>query len=215
MVLATFWARLTIVALLGIVGFTPLVAVAQEAPTYAQGVPSYARPDTEQTIHGRIQSIDGTFNITVADDNGYLDSIQLHQGTIINPRGLTLEPGMSVTILGFNAGSVFQANEIDTPYHFTGPLPVPVYLGPGWWYPGYAYGWGPSFSLRVNFGGGGGGAVIINRAPFVGHAFKATIPAPHPYSGHPYVGRPIQGHVVAPRTGEGERREPEGEHRDH
>lgn len=50
---------------------------------------------------------------------------------------------MSVTIIGYNAGSVFQANEIDTPYSYPGPPVVPVYYGPGWWYPGFAYGWGP------------------------------------------------------------------------
>jgi hypothetical protein len=42
--------------------------------------------------------------------------------------------------------------EIDTPYQYSGPAPVAVYYGPGAWYPGYAAGWGPSFSLVFNVG---------------------------------------------------------------
>jgi hypothetical protein len=118
------------------------------------GPPSYAQPQ-EETIHGRVYSINGTFNITVTDDNGYMDNVELHQGTIINPTGLTLAPGMEVTIEGYNAGAAFEANEIDTPYTYSGPLPVPVYYGPGWWYPGFAYGYGPSFGLSFVFFNGG------------------------------------------------------------
>lgn len=128
--------RSVMVAMFGIASFSPTV-------TAAQGLPSYAQPSTEQTIHGRIRSIDSTFHISVNDDKGYVDSVQLHQGTIINPTGLTLAAGMSVTISGYNAGSVFEANEIDTPYDYAVPPPVPVYYGPGWWYPGFPYGWGP------------------------------------------------------------------------
>jgi hypothetical protein len=170
--------------------FIPFVGIALAAGVLAplaapaQNVPSYARPNNEQTIRGRIVSINGTFNITIRDDNGYLDNVELHQGTIINPTGLTLEPGMSVTILGYNAGSAFAANEIDTPYHYAGPRPVPVYLGPGWWYPGYAYGYGPSFSLAIGIGGPG-----LVRRPFVGHRWAGPRPIAHPFVGHDYAGR--------------------------
>ena len=134
----------------------------------------------DEQIQGTIQSINGTWNITVADVNGYLDNVGLHQGTIINPTGLTLAPGMSVTILGYTDGNVFQANEIDTPYQYSGPVPVPVYYGPAWWYPGYAFGYGPSFSLVLNFGGDGDD-FWIDRHPWGGHWWAAT-PV------HPYVG---------------------------
>ncbi|MBV8154829.1 MAG: hypothetical protein JOY98_10430, partial [Candidatus Eremiobacteraeota bacterium] len=107
--------------------------------------------------------IDGTWNITVLDGNGYVDNVVLHQGTIINPTGLTLAPGMNVTILGNPNGDEFDANEIDTPYHYSAALPTPVYYGPGWWYPGFAYGYGPSFSLII----GGGGYIV--RQPWGGH----------------------------------------------
>jgi hypothetical protein len=124
---------------------TPAIASAQDVPSYAGG-------QANQQIQGTVSAINDTWNITVADANGYTDSIELHQGTIINPTGLTLEPGMSVTIDGYPDGSNFDAMEIDTPDQYDGPAPVAVYYGAGNWYPGYAYGWGPSFSLVFDLG---------------------------------------------------------------
>lgn len=125
---------------------SPSLAFAQDYP------PSFADAGGDQQIQGQIVAINGTWNITVHDANGYADSVELHQGTVINPTGLTLEPGMSVTIDGYPDGPNFDAMEIDTPYQYQGPAPVAVYYGPGAWYPGYAYGWGPSFSLVFNIG---------------------------------------------------------------
>jgi hypothetical protein len=122
----------------------PAIASAQDVPPYAVGA--------QQQIAGTVAAINGTWNITVADANGYDDSVELRQGTIINPTGLTLEPGMSVTVDGYADGSNFDATEIDTPYAYEGPPPAAVYYGPGAWYPGYAYGWGPSFTLDFNLG---------------------------------------------------------------
>jgi hypothetical protein len=124
---------------------TPAIASAQAAPSYADN-------GSDQQIQGTVASINGTWNISVADANGYTDSVELRQGTIINPTGLTLEPGMNVTIDGYADGSNFDALEIDTPYQYDGPAPVAVYYGPGAWYPGYADGWGPSFSLFFDIG---------------------------------------------------------------
>jgi hypothetical protein len=151
-----------------IVGIAPLAAAAQDVPSYAQPTTI----STDETIHGRIRSVDGAFNISVDDDRGFVDSVELHQGTIINPTGLTLSAGMSVTILGTNGGSTFEANEIDTPYSYSGPLPTPVYYGPGYWAPGFAYGYGPSFSLAIVIGGGAG----------------------YSFAHHPFYGRPWNGH---------------------
>lgn len=133
--------RLLGAAILSAALITPAVASAQD---YAYG--------GDQQIQGTISSINGTWNISVDDDNGYVDSIELHQGTIINPTGLTLEPGMNVTIDGYADGPNFDAMEIDTPYQYEGPAPEAVYYGAGVWYPGYAEGWGPSFSLVFNVG---------------------------------------------------------------
>jgi hypothetical protein len=81
----------------------------------------------------------------IADVNGYTDRIQLHQGTIINPTGIRLAPGMSVTILGHNSGHLFLANEIDTPYQSQGPYAYGPYP-----YPYYPY--GPPVYFGVGFG---------------------------------------------------------------
>jgi hypothetical protein len=115
----------------------------------AQQLPSYAT--AEQTIRGRIRSIDGQYHITVRDNKGYLDSVALHQRTLINPPGLVLAPRMSVTIFGYNAGSVFVANEIDTPYKNIEPQSsangdTTLYYAPSYnvvttAYPAYTYGW--------------------------------------------------------------------------
>jgi hypothetical protein len=68
--------------------------------------------------------------------------VLLHQGTIINPSGLTLQSGMSVTVYGRAEGRVFAANEIDTPYRYTPPIDYYPY-GPGYWQPwGFGWGWG-------------------------------------------------------------------------
>jgi len=89
----------------------------------AQEVPSYASAPADQQIQGRVTAFDGAYDLTVLDNSGYSDNIQLHDGTIINPVGLTLEPGMIVNVLGYNAGPVFDANEIDTPYRTIWGIP--------------------------------------------------------------------------------------------
>jgi hypothetical protein len=66
-----------------------------------------------ETIHGQIASIDDANALQVNDDRGFVDSVQLQPGAIINPRGTRLAPGMTVTISGVNRGSFFGANEVD------------------------------------------------------------------------------------------------------
>ncbi len=120
----------------------PLAAQAQDVPSYAAGQPSYA--SGEENVHGRVVAFDGAYSLRVRDERGYVDNVQMHQGTIINPTGITLEPGMIVSIMGYNAGGYLAANEIDTPYTFYGG--VPWYGGHPWYY------WGPSISLGFFFG---------------------------------------------------------------
>jgi hypothetical protein len=167
------------------VTFVPLPALAQDVPSYARPAVSSA----DETIHGRIRSVDGAFNLSVDDDRGFTDSVQLHEGTIINPTGLTLSEGMSVTILGVNAGDTFDANEIDTPYTYSGPLPTPVFYGDGYWCPGFAYGYGPSFSLAIVFGGGR--PWYYEHRPFHGR----------PWNGHGYYGAWAGGDPARGRVG--------------
>ena len=120
---------------------TPLAASAQEIPSYAYA-PQVAPADEQ--IRGRIASFDGAYTLTVNDERGFVDNVDLHDGTIINPTGLTLAPGMTVSILGYNDGSQFSANEIDTPYSYESG--VPYYGGHRWDY------YGPSTSLTFFFG---------------------------------------------------------------
>jgi hypothetical protein len=122
-------------------------AAAQQAPSYATAPPSYATAQTDETIRGTIRSINGQYNISVRDERGFIDNVSLHQGTIINPTGLTLAPGQRVTILGHADGRTFAANEIDTPY--LAAVPVPVY--PYGFY-GYPYGYGPAVRVGFRFG---------------------------------------------------------------
>ena len=131
------------------------VVPALAQPSYAQ--PSYAQPPSYavkmDTIHGRIVRFDGHYALTVRDDRGYVDSVTLHDGTVINPRGLRLAAGMSVTIIGRPGGSSLLAYEIDTRYHEDGYYApgYPVYPG---YYP-YACCYGPYYSVGIGFHLGG------------------------------------------------------------
>jgi hypothetical protein len=181
----------------------PLAAPAQNVPSYAQSgaPPSYATQD--QQIHGRVISFDGGYSLQVRDDAGYIDNVRLHQGTVINPTGLTLASGMIVSVNGYNQGPFFSANEIDTPYTFYGP--VPYYGGHPWYY------YGPTISLGFFFGNAGwwhggyyGRPVFVNRgfrtysvrAPYQGGAFR----------GRSYVAPPERGGYVARRGATGSAR---------
>jgi hypothetical protein len=155
----------TLAALTALVALAPLGAAAQTTapdappappPTYAAPPPTYS--STDEVIHGRVSSFDGNYNLQVNDERGFIDNVQLRQGTVINPTGIRLAPGMQVTIHGVNRGSVFAANVIDTPYQSYGATfgAVPVYpYGPYpvYPYPVYAYPY-PVFSLGLHFGGG-------------------------------------------------------------
>ena len=133
----------------------PIAAFAQPAPPPsapdAGPPPSYARPTTvngEESIQGRVASFDGKYSLQINDDRGFTDNVEMRQGTIINPTGIRLTPRMRVTVLGYNRGHYFAADQIDTPYQSYGyEYPAyPVYPG----YPVYpAY---PDFSVGIGFG---------------------------------------------------------------
>lgn len=137
----------------------PAGAFAQSAPGEAPpppAPPSYARSD--ETIHGRVTAFDGGYRLQIRDDHGYVDNVELHPGTVINPTGVRLSPGMDVTVHGVNRGPAFAASEIDTPYTEYGAVPVYPYAAypyPVYGYPVYAYPY-PAFSIGVGFRFGGG-----------------------------------------------------------
>ena len=146
--------------------FTVVAVLASCSSVAAATLPSYAT--NEETIKGTIASVSGNHHISVRDDRGFVDEVTLHDGTVINPTGLKLAPGLTVTILGRNAGSSFSANEIDTPYSersgvtYAYPYLVDGAFGApyGYGYPGgypvgpYYYGAPFAASVGVFFGNG-------------------------------------------------------------
>ena len=141
----------------------PAIASAQTDAAPAAQTPSYSQPpsygSSEDVVRGQIVSFDGGLNLRVRDDKGYIDNISLHEGTVINPTGLRLATGMSVSVRGVNRGNVLDANEIDTPYQSYGSYAVPAYVYPAYPYYGYpypvaAYPYGPNFSLGIGIGFG-------------------------------------------------------------
>jgi hypothetical protein len=165
--------------------------ITQSGPSYAAG----PADSGDAQIHGRILSFDGAYNVQVRDEKGYVDNVQLHQGTIINPTGLTLAPGMVVSIMGYNAGSYFAANQIDTPYTFYGGYPY--YSGHPWNYYGAGVSLGFFFGNAGWWHGGGfvgpyhyaGGARIYNNVRvntfYRGGTFQGrNYVAPHAMGGY-------------------------------
>jgi hypothetical protein len=161
----------------------------------AQTIPSYAQPEVggDAQIRGRIASFDNAYNLKVRDEKGYVDNVELHPGTIINPVGLTLVPGMVVSVLGYNAGTYFAANEINTPYVLYGA--VPYFAGHPWFY------YGPTVSLTFFFGHAGWwhgpgfvggfhylGGVRVYDSVHVGSVYHGGS-----FHGRDYVARRVQG----------------------
>ena len=171
MIVARTFAGILCAAVLaaGTAAFAQQVPAQSGPPPDAQSAPpppppSYARPavpNGEEVVSGRIVSFDGKYHLVVNDDRGFADNVEMRQGTIINPTGLQLAPGMRVTIAGYNRGSYFAANQIDTPYTqygFAYPaypvVPYGAYPYPGWGYGGLSIGIG--FGGYGHFGGYGG-----------------------------------------------------------
>lgn len=72
----------------------------------------------ELTFHGAITSVNGKYGLTVRDDQGGTETVALHQGTVINPTGLQLMPGMQVTFTGHPDSGTFDVNQIDAPVRY-------------------------------------------------------------------------------------------------
>jgi hypothetical protein len=162
-----------------IIAATAALTLAAPLGARAQDIPSYAQQAADEQIRGYVESFDGGYNLAVRDERGFIDNVQLHDGTIINPTGITLEPGMVVSIVGENDGDFLSANEIDTPYDVSSDDGgIAYYDGRPWDY--YV---GPSFGLTFFFGNVGwwhgndfhggfhyhGGARVYNRVAIVNH----------------------------------------------
>jgi len=165
----------------------PIAASAQDAPSYADQQPAAYDGSGDAQIRGRIVNFDGGYNLQVKDERGYVDNVQLHPGTIINPTGITLAPGMVVSILGYNAGSFFGANEVDTPYTFYGD--VPYYQGHPWNYYGGGISLGFFFGNTGWWHGGYFGGVGYRYAPGVGARVYNNVRVNNVYRGGSFQGR--------------------------
>lgn len=104
------------------IGMTSRLTIAFALIVSLAAQPSGAQES--ETLRGHIIAVDGPLNIRIRDDRGYIDYVELHQGTIINPTGLKLEFKMQVTITGYHSGTVFEAEKIDTHFTFAGPPPI-------------------------------------------------------------------------------------------
>jgi hypothetical protein len=115
------------VAIAGLSFSVPVVA--QTAPSSTQGAPSFGQALGNETLDGVVvRFVPGAYDFGLRDDHGYLDTVRLHDRTIIFPIGLSMVPGMRVHVLGFNGGSAFAANEIE----WADPA-LPVLEVPAWY----------------------------------------------------------------------------------
>jgi hypothetical protein len=163
----------------------PSTALAQDDPGSDAG--GGAPPDQTLQIRGRVSSFDGAYSLVVRDEQGYLDNIQLHQGTIINPTGMTLAPGMIVSVVGFNNGSSIGANEIDTPYTVYGG--TPFYDGHPWTYFGAGVAIGVFFASPLWWHGAyfGGGYRVVDGRRYWAHVDRERLYRGGYFHGHEFI----------------------------
>jgi hypothetical protein len=169
-----------------------LTAVCLVPATAGAQVPAYAHPDPDaaQTISGSIDRLSGTYGMTLRDDRGYLDDVRLHHGTVIQPTGTTLRPGMHVTLHGRADGKVFDVDEVDVA---ESDVSQPGYASPyvpygGGYDFGYVYG---SFGYPGYYGNG---YWPIGVQPWPYYAYPTQIyvvPVPVVQSPAPYVPPPV------------------------
>jgi hypothetical protein len=96
-----------------------LIVAGLALPDTAQaGTDSTAMNTAAHTVHGVITSIHGKYGLMVRDDRADDASVTMHRGTIINPKGLQLLPGMQVMITGHLDGHTFDADKIDAPAQY-------------------------------------------------------------------------------------------------
>ncbi|HYZ15764.1 MAG TPA: hypothetical protein VE591_05155 [Candidatus Acidoferrum sp.] len=99
---------------------SPLLSVAAIAAALALPVGASAAtlqptqaPNT--IVRGIIASVNGTSDLTVYNGEGFTENVELHKGTIIAPTGLQLQPGMHISVLGYQAGTAIDADRITGP----------------------------------------------------------------------------------------------------
>lgn len=97
---------------MALVAATATAASAQWYPGQYNGQYGYGGQQQRQ-MQGVVTSFNA-FDLYVQAGGRGNQYVRLHQGTIINPRGTTLQNGMPVRVIGYvDGGGTFQANEID------------------------------------------------------------------------------------------------------
>jgi hypothetical protein len=79
-----------------------------------QGAPPRP-PSTDETIHGKVDSLPSHYAMLFRDDRGFTDNVTLRDQTVLNPADLRLDSGVPLTIIGHPDGRTFVADEIDGP----------------------------------------------------------------------------------------------------
>jgi hypothetical protein len=85
---------------------------ATAAPALSQTVPYYAPYGYDaHDVRGTVSYFSG-YVMTINTRKGQIE-VQLHRGTVINPLGMTIRPGMHVTVHGdWSTNGWFYANRI-------------------------------------------------------------------------------------------------------
>jgi hypothetical protein len=124
-------SAVTVCGFLGLVMVQAAPSLAQTAPSFAQA-PSFGQALGNETLDGVVvRFVPRTpYELGLRDDQGYLDTVRLHDKTLMFPIGFRLRLGMRVRILGFNGGNAFTANEIDRALP---PRLAPVLREPSWY----------------------------------------------------------------------------------
>lgn len=128
-------------------------ALALAATTFFASAPAAASAAEAHLTHlrGTIAAVDGKTDLRVLTTSGANVAVSLHRGTIIAPLGLTLRPGMNVSLSGSSDGSRFDATEIDAPYHIVAAPSVPFDYGNNFATPSFALG-NAAYANGVNRG---------------------------------------------------------------
>jgi len=104
-------SRLTRATMAGVFAIALVAPLAASAQPPAPTAPAGARAH----LIGTITDFHGKYGVVVRDAHGALVTVQLHQGTVIEPVGLRLERGMVVVLAGTAETGAFAADRVDVP----------------------------------------------------------------------------------------------------
>ena len=102
-----------LLAAFALAAVTTAAASAQQYPGPYYGGYGSGYGNQQQQMQGVVTSFNA-FDLYVQSGGRQSRYVRLHQGTVINPRGTTLQNGMPVRVVGYvDNGGTFQANEVD------------------------------------------------------------------------------------------------------